>query len=420
MKHLNEVKRFQKLAGLLKEDQADQIVDKVEDSLEAKLDQLSPDQIRKLQADLAKLGITADTAVEDAAEKIEGSLDEAEGDDKKKLANALQSIGTGLIGSLLVPIIPVAIGQSTGLGTATGLGITLAAGGLLVGLAKALKAKSGGKISELHPDKEWDEENDEEDNGQDYPSDEELFGLPEEKSGEHYEAVEGFLDQVFNILNDEMRAGFFSEKGFDKANMFLTKHGEKLAKSGKKAHDVADALMTKFNYTVNEDDYSEDPSSDMDDESQSGDTDAMGIDEAEPRKKGTLDQKEKIVGKLQHAIEDYLKDLGLRKIPDEETPKFEKGFGFTRTTPSDAFNDKVRVGFHFMTPDDDPKRNDPRHNDQEVHYNLRIYKPNERFNTGTLRSFIQQAKREAQKEGFWFYDKVNRSNQDITFRLTVR
>jgi hypothetical protein len=31
---------------------------------------------------------------------------------------------------------------------------------------------------------------------------------------------------------------------------------------------------------IQEDDYSEDPSSDMDDESQSGDTDAMGIDEA--------------------------------------------------------------------------------------------------------------------------------------------
>jgi len=313
---LNEVRQFQKLAGLLKENEADQIVDKVEDSLEDKLDQLSPEQIQKLQADLVKLGITADTAIEDAAEKIEGSLDEIEGDDKKKLANALQSIGTGLIGSLLVPIIPVAIGQGTGLGTATGLGITLAAGGLLVGLAKALKAKSDSK--------------------------------------------------------------------------------------------------------VNEDDYSEDPSSDMDDESQSGDTDAMSIDEDQPKKKGTLDQKEKIVEKLQYTIEDYLEDLGLRKIPDEETPKFEKGFGFTRTTPSDVFNDKVSVGFHFMTPDDDPKRNDPRHNDQEVHYNLRIYKPNERFNIGTLRSFIQQAKREAQKEGFWFYDKVNRSNRDITFRLTVR
>jgi hypothetical protein len=170
----------------------------------------------------------------------------------------------------------------------------------------------------------------------------------------------------------------------------------------------------------------DDVSEDADYESESGDTNAMGdtdamsIDEDQPKRKGTLDQKESIVKKLQDTIGDYLEDLGLRKIPDEETPKFERGFGFTRTTPSDAFNDKVTVGFHFMTPDDDPKRSDPRHNDQEVHYNLRIYKPNERFNTGTLRGFIQQAKREAQKEGFWFYDRVNRSNQDTTFRLTVR
>jgi VIT1/CCC1 family predicted Fe2+/Mn2+ transporter len=212
MSQLNEVRQFQKLAGLLKENQADQIADKVEDSVEARLDRLTPEQIQQLQADLAKIGITADTSVEDAAQKIEGSLDEAEGDDKKKLADTLQSIGTGLIGSLLVPIIPVAIGAGTGLGTATGLGITFAAGGLLVGLAKALKHKGDGKVSELHPDREWDEEDDQEETGEDYPSDEELFGL-------------------------------------------------------------------------SEDDYSEDPSSDMDDESQSGDTDAMNINEDEETKK---------------------------------------------------------------------------------------------------------------------------------------
>jgi len=176
MNQLNEVRQFQKLAGLLKENEADQVVNKVEGSVEAKLDQLTPQQIQQLQADLAKMGITADTSVEDAAEKIEGSLDEAEGDDKKKLANALSAIGTGLIGSLLVPFIPLAIGQGTGIGTAGGYAVTFAAGGLLVGLAKALKHKNNGQVKE--------------------------------------------------------------------------------------------------------DDYSEDPSSNMDDESQSGDTDAMGIDEA--------------------------------------------------------------------------------------------------------------------------------------------
>ena len=148
MNQLNEVRQFQKLAGLLKENEADQIVDKVEHSVEAKLDQLSPQQIQQLQADLAKIGITADTPVEDAAHKIEGSLDEAQGDDKKKLADALSAIGTGLIGSLLVPFIPLAVGQGTGLGTAGGYGLTFAAGGLLVGLAKALKDKSHKKMEE--------------------------------------------------------------------------------------------------------------------------------------------------------------------------------------------------------------------------------------------------------------------------------
>ena len=148
MNQLNEVRQFQKLAGLLKENEADQIVDKVEHSVEAKLDQLSPQQIQQLQADLAKIGITADTPVEDAAHKIEGSLDEAQGDDKKKLADALSAIGTGLIGSLLVPFIPLAVGQGTGLGTAGGYGLTFAAGGLLVGLAKALKDKSRKKMEE--------------------------------------------------------------------------------------------------------------------------------------------------------------------------------------------------------------------------------------------------------------------------------
>ena len=66
---------------------------------------------------------------------------------------------------------------------------------------------------------------------------------------EHYETTQDFLDHVFDILNDEMRAGYFSTKGLDKADMYLTKHGEKLAKSGKSAQDVADALMSKFNYT---------------------------------------------------------------------------------------------------------------------------------------------------------------------------
>lgn len=173
----------------------------------------------------------------------------------------------------------------------------------------------------------------------------------------------------------------------------------------------------------------DDVSEDADYESESGDTNAMGDTDAmnieakmdlRDKGKGTLDQKEKIIEKLQYAIEDYLEDLGLRELSDEEKPKFQKGLGFTKTTPEDAFMNKVRIGFHFLTPDEDPRRNDPRHDDQEVHYSLRIYKPNERFNIGTLRGFIKQAKAEAHAKEFRFFDKLNRSNQDILFNVTVR
>jgi hypothetical protein len=138
---LSEIKRMQQLAGLLTEDQsAEQIADKVENSLESKLDNLSPEQIQQLKSELAQLGVTAETPVETIAQDIESEMNEAEGNDKQKLANTLDGIGTGLLGSLLVPLIPVAIG-STGIGVAAGFGITLAAAGLLKGLAQALKNK---------------------------------------------------------------------------------------------------------------------------------------------------------------------------------------------------------------------------------------------------------------------------------------
>ena len=199
--------------------------------------------------------------------------------------------------------------------------------------------KIAGILKEWHPDKEWDEEEGEEEGGEDYPSDEDLFGMEE----------------------------------------------------------------------------------DADYEGETGDTATMGnINETEPRKKGTLDQKEKIVEKLQYAIEDYLEDIGLKELSKEERPKFQKGLGFTQTTPSDVFFNKTGISFHATTPDDDPRRNDPRHNDQEAVYSLRIYKPNEKFNISTLRGFIQQAKKEAKAEGFRFFDTVRRSNQDILCNVTVR
>jgi hypothetical protein len=158
MKHnLNEVKRIQKLAGLITENrlseneasQAEATADKVADKLEDKIAQLSPEQVNQLKADLDKLGITSDTPAEEVVDKIEGTLLEAEGDEKQKIAYALSDAGGGLMKSMLVPLIPLAVGSATGLGFLGGLGITIATAGLLLGLAKALGAEKTPKNNEL-------------------------------------------------------------------------------------------------------------------------------------------------------------------------------------------------------------------------------------------------------------------------------
>jgi len=112
----------------------------VEDKLEATVSKLSDDQKEQLKAELAKAGITADSKIEDVAGKLDESLYEAEGDTKAKVASVLSDIGGGLMKSLLVPIIPVAIG-SMGPGVAAGFAITAGTAGILIALAKALGAE---------------------------------------------------------------------------------------------------------------------------------------------------------------------------------------------------------------------------------------------------------------------------------------
>ncbi len=112
----------------------------VEDKLEATVSKLSDEQKDQLKAELAKLGVTATSNVKDVAAKLNESLYEAEGDTKAKVASALQDIGGGLMKSLLVPIIPVAIG-SLGPGVAAGFAITAGVAGGLIALAKLLGAE---------------------------------------------------------------------------------------------------------------------------------------------------------------------------------------------------------------------------------------------------------------------------------------
>ena len=116
-----------------------------EDKLEATVDKLSDEQKAQLSAELAKAGITANSRIEDVAGKLDESLFEGEGDTKQKVASALSGIGGALMGSMLVPLIPLIVGHVTGTGFGGGLAITAGTAGALIALAKVL---SGGKSME--------------------------------------------------------------------------------------------------------------------------------------------------------------------------------------------------------------------------------------------------------------------------------
>jgi hypothetical protein len=117
----------------------------VKDEVKAKLAKKDPKFKEQLKAELARLGITANSTVEDVAQeikpKIEESLNEAEGDTKEKLAKAFSDVGSGLMKSMLVPLIPLVVGQATDTGFAGGLAITAITAGALIALAKALGAE---------------------------------------------------------------------------------------------------------------------------------------------------------------------------------------------------------------------------------------------------------------------------------------
>ena len=126
-----------------------------EDKLEATVDNLSDEQKAQLRAELAKAGITANSKIEDVAGKLDESLFEGEGDTKQKVASALSAIGGGLMKSMLVPLIPLIVGHTTGTGFGGGLAITAGVAGALIALAKLL----GGEES-MEEGKEEEEEED--------------------------------------------------------------------------------------------------------------------------------------------------------------------------------------------------------------------------------------------------------------------
>ena len=128
--------------------------EKIADRLLPSIENLTPEQINQLKSELEHLGVTPDSSVKDVANNIkditnniESSLneDEEEGGSttKEKVADVLSDVGSALMKSLLVPFIPVIIGNTTGVGFAGGFAITTLTAGALIGLAKALGKKEG-------------------------------------------------------------------------------------------------------------------------------------------------------------------------------------------------------------------------------------------------------------------------------------
>jgi hypothetical protein len=131
---LNEVEDSQAVAA------AKKVEDKVEDKVN--IDDLSDEEKNQLRDALSRLGITADSSIEDVADKIENkiesTLSEAEENPNKKFSDALSAVGGGLLASHLVPLIPLIVGHMAGIGFFGGLAVTLGTAGALIGLAKAL------------------------------------------------------------------------------------------------------------------------------------------------------------------------------------------------------------------------------------------------------------------------------------------
>lgn len=120
---------------------------KIEHHLDNMVNQMSDEQIQQLQQELESMGITSHTGIRHAIEivKQEESM-ESEMDEnmkKAKAAEILSNIGTGLVASTLVPLIPLGIGHALNIGFSGGLAVHFAVAGLLVGLAKALGKKEG-------------------------------------------------------------------------------------------------------------------------------------------------------------------------------------------------------------------------------------------------------------------------------------
>ncbi len=119
---------------------------KIEHHIENMISQLSDEEVHELLQQLESVGITPNTTVKQAVnvvrrEEDNNEMDMDENMKRRKAAEILSSIGTGLVGSTLVPLIPLGIGNAMNIGFTGGLAVHLGVAFLLVGLAKALGRK---------------------------------------------------------------------------------------------------------------------------------------------------------------------------------------------------------------------------------------------------------------------------------------
>ena len=120
---------------------------KIQNYVDNIVNQLSDEQVQQLQQELDIMGITSQSSVKDVINvvKQEDTMqsDMDEGMKKEKVADLLSTIGSGLVTSTLVPLIPLAIGHAMNIGFTGGLAVHFATAGLLIHLAKALGKKEG-------------------------------------------------------------------------------------------------------------------------------------------------------------------------------------------------------------------------------------------------------------------------------------
>ena len=111
---------------------------------------LSDEEVQQLMQQLSAVGITPESSSKHIMNVVKSEdagvqQDMAEDMKKEKVADILDNVASGLAASLLVPIIPVAIGHAMNIGFGGGLAIHAAATALLFALAKALgKRENGG------------------------------------------------------------------------------------------------------------------------------------------------------------------------------------------------------------------------------------------------------------------------------------